>query len=58
MDDFNLESTLSDMVEQGLITERWNEDEQQFEYAVTDLGTRTLVAYEKAKPKSKDDESK
>tara|TARA_R100000951_G_scaffold91188_1_gene79522 strand:- start:211 stop:384 length:174 start_codon:yes stop_codon:yes gene_type:complete len=57
MDDFNLETTLNDMVKQGLITERWNEDEQQFEYAVTELGTRTLVAYEKQAKENKDDPS-
>jgi hypothetical protein len=47
MDDFNLESTLSAMVEQGLMEERWNEELQTFEYMVTKLGTQTFVEHER-----------
>lgn len=55
MDDFNLEDTLAHMVKQGLMEERWNEDEQQFEYTTTELGIRTLVAHEKAAKEKRDD---
>lgn len=51
MDDFNLEDTLAEMVKQGLMTERWNEEQDQFEYMVTPLGTKTFIAHRLAERK-------
>ncbi len=46
MDDLSLYTMLEGMIQQGLIIKEWSEEQGEYVYSNTELGLKSLEAYE------------